>query len=48
MFLDDRVVDRNGRLVTDDLPGFVIAMSDDYVVLYDDDTSKYAIHRRTG
>jgi outer membrane protein assembly factor BamB len=47
LVLDDRVVDRDGKPVTDRLPGIVIAMSDDYVVLYDNDTSKYSVHRRT-
>lgn len=45
-FWDGRVVDGSGTLVADDLPGAVIAMSDRYLVLYDVETNRYAVHRR--
>ncbi|GAB3438622.1 outer membrane protein assembly factor BamB family protein [Actinophytocola sediminis] len=46
LFGDNRVVDGTGRLVTDDLPGSVIAMSEDHVVLYGATGNDYAVHRR--
>ena len=48
VFLEDRVVNRSGIEVTDELPGQVIAMSAEYVVLYDEVTAEFAVHRRTG
>lgn len=43
---DHRVFDSSGTLVTDTLPGSVIAMSEDYVVLYDPQSNDYTVHRR--
>ncbi|OLF06370.1 hypothetical protein BLA60_32595 [Actinophytocola xinjiangensis] len=45
-FRDGRVVDGSGTLVTDDLPGAVIALSDRYLVLYDVETNQWNVHRR--
>lgn len=47
-FLSDSVVDRYGAVVTDELPGIVIALSEKYVILYDSRAEEYAAYRRTG
>ena len=48
MFVDgNRILDRSGAVVADRLPGEVIAMSDEYVVLLDRERGEYGVYRRT-